>query len=424
MKNRILSVLIAFMFLFGTISAFAEETKEETTETSYRMMKILERLSAMTPEKVQASYGRYSDMAKHWGRNSIGKLTELGVISGCGDGTFKPDDTLKVDEFIKMIVRAMGHMPDVVLSSDWSRAYIDIAKVEGLIGEEEFTDYKRPVTREEAAKIVYLAAMKKEPAAGSSLDDLIRINIRDFAAVDSRYVQDVISCYSLGLLNGTPEFYFLPRKTLSRAEGSTVIIRFLDIKERTPFKPENGCAIELNDYSMERVLVGDDDYEQYNPQRYVICMPEKRDEIRTANVIKDSLGKSKGYGYVVYAPGGQGCISASFFDSMQKFFESSYDSEMGITIEMGDGFDHSYYVVIHQPDRVKELHRDLVVEMFESLFENDGSKAMAVFDKFIEFGINQSGAKDEIFCFNKRKLRVYKLDYDIRFAMQIYPKKD
>ena len=43
---------------------------------------------------------RFTDMGSHWADVTIGKLIELGVINGYGDGTFKPDNTITRAEFL------------------------------------------------------------------------------------------------------------------------------------------------------------------------------------------------------------------------------------------------------------------------------------------------------------------------------------
>ncbi|HHW48864.1 MAG TPA: S-layer homology domain-containing protein, partial [Clostridiaceae bacterium] len=295
-KCKLALVLSLILIMSLLIRSFAFAASETDTEIGYRIKPLLEKLASIKQSDIEASLNKYSDMNNHWSRNYVGKLTSLEIISGMGDGTFRPDQELKVNEFIKMIVTAMGFKPESGVGSNWAEPYIKIAKEQGIIGEKEFSDYARPIRREEMARILYLAAMKKEAAPDNTLDDVIRMNIRDFSSIGSDYAQEVISCYRLGLLRGTPEYFFYPKKFLTRAEGSVAIINFLDVNARKPFTMTDNYAIQLHNYAMERELVGDKYHNNGEAKTYVICRPEKKEEMKVANVLKDSLSKSKGYG--------------------------------------------------------------------------------------------------------------------------------
>jgi len=55
---------------------------EEDTEASYRMKGLLDKLSAMSSQDIEASASRFSDMGSHWSRSYVGKLAALEIISG------------------------------------------------------------------------------------------------------------------------------------------------------------------------------------------------------------------------------------------------------------------------------------------------------------------------------------------------------
>ena len=51
----------------------------------------------------------YSDVpSNHWAARQINELTELGVLYGYPDGTYKPDDLVSRAEFASMAIRALG----------------------------------------------------------------------------------------------------------------------------------------------------------------------------------------------------------------------------------------------------------------------------------------------------------------------------
>ncbi len=71
--------------------------------------------------------------ADHWASGYINIASDLNIIKGDGDGKFRPEDDVKYEEAIKMIVCASGYAKDVRIDAeDWSRAYIEIAEKKGI----------------------------------------------------------------------------------------------------------------------------------------------------------------------------------------------------------------------------------------------------------------------------------------------------
>ncbi len=82
-----------------------------------------------------------------WYYKNLQELTEKNIASGYPDGTFKPGSTLKFEEFIKMLVVAVGEeLEEQKEGQEWYQIYIDEA-IEGKI-------YYR------AAKIAYRSKYK------------------------------------------------------------------------------------------------------------------------------------------------------------------------------------------------------------------------------------------------------------------------
>ena len=85
------------------------------------------------------------------------------IFSGYPDGTFKPNDTLTVDMYIKLIVTAMGHQVENG-KEYWASTYIEKAIEEGYIVKDEdlfmrktkddiYGGYKKPIARKDMANI-------------------------------------------------------------------------------------------------------------------------------------------------------------------------------------------------------------------------------------------------------------------------------
>lgn len=174
------------------------------------------------------------DIAGHWAEQDIQTLADRGIISGKGDGYFKPQDTLTVAEFLKMCLGAIRQ--DVGKSSTgyWASPYIAKALELGMISKGQFTSYDRPILREEMAAIG-INAYGRINALGSSLvTGEIRGSISDYRAISDKYKDSVLNSYLVGLLTGKGNG-FAPKGTATRAEASTVVIRMIDETKRKPF---------------------------------------------------------------------------------------------------------------------------------------------------------------------------------------------
>lgn len=167
------------------------------------------------------------------------------IFSGYLDGTFKPDEPLTADMFIKLIVTAMGD--EVELTGDyWASAYIVKALEKGYIHPSDgflagadnvgaYDAYRKPITRESMALLAgrALELMPEEKTYRDSLS--ISSLIVDYKDISSDAKSNVIKCYDLGVLSGYPDGEFKPRNQLTRAEAVSVIRRLIDADSRRVF---------------------------------------------------------------------------------------------------------------------------------------------------------------------------------------------
>lgn len=167
------------------------------------------------------------------------------IFSGYPDGTFKPEGTLTVDMFIKLIVTAMGDKVEPA-GEYWASAYILKALEKGYIRQTDgflastgtggaFEAYKKPITRESMALLAgrALELIPEEKAYRDPL--LISALIVDYRNISSDAKSNVIKCYDLGVLSGYPDGEFKPHNQLTRAEAVSVIRRLIDAGSRKVF---------------------------------------------------------------------------------------------------------------------------------------------------------------------------------------------
>ena len=109
---------------------------------------------------------RFPELSGHPARQAVEELTALGVISGMGDGTFRPDAPLDRASFCTMAVKLLGLTPrwtdrfDDVAQTSWYGGYLCAAAEAGItqgVSARQFSPL-RQVTREEGAVMLYRTA--------------------------------------------------------------------------------------------------------------------------------------------------------------------------------------------------------------------------------------------------------------------------
>ena len=404
MGKRIISIIVLCVMVLSSVT-FAQE---EPTEIDYRIRGMLDKLSSMTDSQVEEAAGRFSDMDNHWSRRCVGKLTMLEIISGMPDGNFKPEDTVKVDEFIKMVVCVMGFRPGQG-THYWAQPYIDVAMEKEIIGQDEITDYRRELTREEAARIIVKATLLKEPAPGDELKQYLMTRIKDYPMISDTDKQHVLWAYTLGLMQGTPDNKFNPKSPLTRGEAGAIVIRNLDVKERKPAKPAEGETYTLT---------------TPEGKTYTIYPPVQQSVIEAANAFKDVYKKSKGHVYHTYNPSA-GIILYLFFENEEE--DKSCDPrkiQMSVHLHTEDDSmyrEHPFYITVHDVEAVKRIHRDVISLMFDHWFGNESEKAMENFNKNIELCLEKEPEGDFTEqVFDGRKLMIDRIKNGIAMTVIVF----
>src|SRR5690554_4336176 len=95
MKRKISYLLIICIILsFSITPTFAASNNPFDA-----LLENLEGIKDNITEVVQGLINKFHDMKNHWAVEWVAKLEELGIISGYGDGTFRPNDNITVAEF-------------------------------------------------------------------------------------------------------------------------------------------------------------------------------------------------------------------------------------------------------------------------------------------------------------------------------------
>jgi len=159
-------------------------------------------------------------------------LLNYGVISESEDANFRPNDFVKREEFVKMIVASLGaynqnatsNLSDVD-STQWYYGYIASAEELGLVkGTDKGTfGIGENITREDMAVIISRALKLIGFTDDKTYSELFTDDdkISDYAK-DSVYMMK-----KSGLINGMGDGSFAPKSTATRAQTAKMIYEMM-----------------------------------------------------------------------------------------------------------------------------------------------------------------------------------------------------
>ena len=190
MKNltRVLALVLTFAMMISTVAMAATFTDIEEGSTYAEATAVLADLGILKgyedgtfgPDKVitraevvavvnrlqglsdaaKAAGGatQYTDVpSTEWYAGDVNLATQMGIISGDGNGLFRPNDQVKYEEAVKMVVAALGYNQEYVLKrGGWPTGYLVIA-TEAEISKGMTAGAGDPAYRGIVAKLAYNA---------------------------------------------------------------------------------------------------------------------------------------------------------------------------------------------------------------------------------------------------------------------------
>ena len=179
------------------------------------------------PDVFKAQFTDLDDT--HWAFRSINSLCEIGVVDGFTDGSFRPNDNITREQFIKMIVTAFkwetDNVSDVPAFDDltiehWSNSYINTAKNKKVItgmGNNMF-GVGSNISRQDAAVIIYRSAKVKSIILKEK-----RAEFADNAQISDYAIDAVGALVASDVINGMGNNLFCPEENLTRAQAAKII---------------------------------------------------------------------------------------------------------------------------------------------------------------------------------------------------------
>lgn len=206
---------------------------KKVTRVMSLVMVLVLMLSAVSAQAQSYQRDKFSDVDEdHYANQYIELMSDLGIISGYGDGSFGPNDIVTREQFAKMMVLTLqletktdtGFFEDVSEKS-WSYPYIEAARIYLTGYRSNNMNYYHPkenaVREDMAVAIVKGLGLSVEGVDLTVLDQftdksLISTNIRPYVA------KAVIEGIMIGDGNK-----FSPLGSLKRAEAATLLARLI-----------------------------------------------------------------------------------------------------------------------------------------------------------------------------------------------------
>ncbi len=171
----------------------------------------------------------FNDIAGvEWAKEAIVTLVEKGILSGDGDGSFRPNDTITRAEFCKIIIEAF--LPDSeeadidfkdVADDAWYKSYVSRAFGAGIAqgtGDGSF-GVDAPISRQDMAVMVYNAMV----AIGKTTEFEVDSTFNDDASIADYAKEAVYALKAMGAINGMTDGGYAPLGTATRAQAAKIV---------------------------------------------------------------------------------------------------------------------------------------------------------------------------------------------------------
>jgi len=176
---------------------------------------------------------KFEDLSSvEWAYKDISELFDKGIINGVSEHLFRPNNQVKREEFVKMIVCAMGLQNENadgagftdVSSGAWFESYVNIAKKYGIsngIGNNSFGT-GLGISRQDMAVMIY-NAMKIRGYVPSGQENTFadKSSCADYAN------EAIAELCSMGIVGGVGDNMFDPNGEATRAQSAVIINRAL-----------------------------------------------------------------------------------------------------------------------------------------------------------------------------------------------------
>lgn len=156
-------------------------------------------------------------------------LINRGILANFSDNKFKPDEYVNIAEFLKSLIalKSERRSGDYSYRSNYIKQGIEL----GIIQENESLDYKKPLTKYDAALMLTRFCNNLREDDDSFKGPRYKSYspfIKDYDHIPVKYLDAVLYTYYEGYLRLDDNFEFKGGNFVSRSEIATILLRMLD----------------------------------------------------------------------------------------------------------------------------------------------------------------------------------------------------
>lgn len=167
-----------------------------------------------------------------WAIESINYLAENDIISGDGDQRFRPNEHIKREEFVKMLVTAFQleaeaapNPFDDVSDTQWYAPYIAVAAKRGIVyGDGTNFGVGQDITRQDIAVMILRAA----DVTNAALSGTLSMEFDDEAGIADYAKEAMMKLVSVGAIKGYEDQTIRAENPATRAETAKIIYTVLE----------------------------------------------------------------------------------------------------------------------------------------------------------------------------------------------------
>ncbi|QJD86665.1 S-layer homology domain-containing protein [Cohnella herbarum] len=206
----------------------------------------------------------FKDIKGHWAEKTITEMVAKGILDGYPNGSFQPDQPVKVDQFIKMLIlsysdihqngersftpsflQSLSTENQTIIKQDyryftfksatvgyWAKPYIDIASDLHFLNRSRYSDFQGDMTRENVAEVLYYTLQETEFLEDTQFGQQLAQAYGDLRSATEREQKFIAEALVKGIMEGYPNGYFGVGDKVTRAQALVLLNRLTNKEKR------------------------------------------------------------------------------------------------------------------------------------------------------------------------------------------------
>ena len=128
------SVAVESLSKLGIVTGYEDGTYgPEKAVTRAEMAALIARIQGYEETASAQTATVFTDVpADHWASGYVAAASNMGIVNGYGDGTFGPEDTVKYEQAVTMLMRTLGYEPFAAANGGYPTGYLAAAQRYGV----------------------------------------------------------------------------------------------------------------------------------------------------------------------------------------------------------------------------------------------------------------------------------------------------